>query len=122
VPILLSAPVSTSLPSSAGRGEPESRQGLVEQELAGGYRTPADGSNQSGVGLGVELRGEERSELELLRSTVAQLRSQLEHAHDSLRICRQRQHEACQALRRLDEARPWRRRRVRRALRARQLL
>jgi hypothetical protein len=71
---------------------------------------------------GVELRDEERSELELLRRTVAQLRSQLEHAHDSLRICRQRQQEASQALRQLDEVRPWRRRRVRRALRDRQLL
>jgi hypothetical protein len=71
---------------------------------------------------GVERRDEERSELELLRRTVAQLRSQLEHAHDSLRICRQRQQEASQALRQLDEVRPWRRRRVRRALRDRQLL
>jgi hypothetical protein len=71
---------------------------------------------------GVELRDEERSELEMLRSTVAQLRTQLDQAHDSLRTCRQRQQEASQALRLLDEARPWRRRRVRAALRDRQLL
>jgi chromosome segregation ATPase len=70
----------------------------------------------------VELRDEKRDELELLRSTVAQLRAQLDQAHDSLRTCRQRQQEASQALRQLDEARPWRRRRVRTALRARQLL
>jgi hypothetical protein len=71
---------------------------------------------------GVELRDEERSELELLRSAVAQLRVQLDQAHDSLRICRQRNQEASQALRQLDEAGPWRRRRVRTALRERQLL
>jgi septal ring factor EnvC (AmiA/AmiB activator) len=70
----------------------------------------------------VELRDEKRDELELLRSTVAQLRAQLDQAHDSLRTCRQRQQEASQALRQLDEARPWRRRRVRTVLRARQLL
>jgi hypothetical protein len=39
---------------------------------------------------GVELRDEERSELEILRSTVAQLRTQLDQAHHSLRTCRQR--------------------------------
>jgi hypothetical protein len=71
---------------------------------------------------GVELRDEERSELELLRSTVEQLRTQLDQAHDSLRTCRQRQHEASQALRQLDEAGPWRRRQVRKTLRDRQLL
>ena len=71
---------------------------------------------------GVELRDEERSELELLRSTVAQLRTQLDQAHDSLRTCRERQQEASQALRQLDEAGPWRRHRVRTALRERQLL
>jgi SMC interacting uncharacterized protein involved in chromosome segregation len=71
---------------------------------------------------GVELRDEERSELELLRSTVAQLRGQLDQAHDSLRSCRQRQQEASQALRQLDEAGPWRRRRLRKALRDRRLL
>jgi chromosome segregation ATPase len=71
---------------------------------------------------GVELRDEERSELEMLRTAVAQLRTQLDQAHDSLRTCRQRQQEASQALRLLDEARPWRRRRVRAALRDRQLL
>jgi hypothetical protein len=71
---------------------------------------------------GVELRDEERSELERLRGTVTQLRVQLEQAHDSLRICRQRQQDASEALRQLDEAGPWRRRRVRTALRDRQLL
>jgi hypothetical protein len=71
---------------------------------------------------GVELRDEERSELELLRRTVAQLRTQLDQAHESLRSCRQRQHDASEALRQLDEARPWQRRRVRSALRERQLL
>src|SRR5688572_32221151 len=71
---------------------------------------------------GVELRDEERSELELLRGTVAQLRTQLDQARDSLRTCRERQQDASQALRQLNEARPWRRRRVRRALRDRQLL
>jgi septal ring factor EnvC (AmiA/AmiB activator) len=70
----------------------------------------------------VELRDEERSELERLRGTVAQLRRQLHQAHDSLRMSRQRERDAGQALRQLDEARPWRRRRVRTALRNRQLL
>jgi chromosome segregation ATPase len=71
---------------------------------------------------GVELRDDERSELEHLRRTVAQLRTQLDQAHESLRSCRQRQHDASQALRELDEAGPWRRRRVRKALRERKLL
>jgi hypothetical protein len=71
---------------------------------------------------GVELRDEERSELELLRRTVAQLRRQLDQARDSLRTSRQRDQDASQARRQLDEARPWRRRRVRTALRDRQLL
>jgi chromosome segregation ATPase len=71
---------------------------------------------------GVELRDDQRSELELLRRTVAQLRTQLDQAHESLRSCRQRQHDASQALRELDEAGPWRRRRVRKALRERKLL
>jgi hypothetical protein len=71
---------------------------------------------------GVELRDEERSELELLRKTVAQLRTQLDQAHEWLRSCRQRQQEASEALRQLAEAGPWRRRRVRRALRERRLL
>lgn len=70
----------------------------------------------------VELRDEERSELELLRGTVAQLRRQLDQAHDSLRTSRQREQNANEALRQLDEARPWRRRRVRTGLRDRQLL
>jgi hypothetical protein len=71
---------------------------------------------------GVELRDEERSELEVLRGTVAQLRRQLAQANDSLRVSRQRERDARQALRQLDEAGPWRRRRVRTALRDRQLL
>jgi chromosome segregation ATPase len=71
---------------------------------------------------GVELRDEERSELERLRETVARLRTQLEQARDSLRISRRREQDLSQALRQLDEARPWQRRRVRTALRDRQLL
>jgi hypothetical protein len=71
---------------------------------------------------GVELRDDERSELELLRRTVAQLHTQLDQAHESLRSCRQRQQDTSQALRELDEAGLWRRRRVRKALRERQLL
>ena len=70
----------------------------------------------------VELRDEERSELERLREVLAQLRRQLELATDSLRVSRQRERDARQALRELDEAKPWRRRRVRTALRDRQLL
>jgi hypothetical protein len=71
---------------------------------------------------GVELRDQERSELELLRRTVVQLRTQLDQAHDSLRTCRERQQDVSQALRQLDEVKPWRRRRVQKALRDRQLL
>jgi hypothetical protein len=71
---------------------------------------------------GVELRDEERSELELLRSTVAQLRTQLDQANEGLRSCRQRHRDASQALGQLAEAKLWRRRRVRTALRERQLL
>jgi hypothetical protein len=71
---------------------------------------------------GVELRDEERSELELLRRTVAQLRTQLDQAHEELRSSRRRHRDASEALRQLAEARSWRRRRIRRALRARQLL
>jgi hypothetical protein len=71
---------------------------------------------------GVELRDEERSELELLRETVAGLRTELDQAHEALRGCRQRQQDVSQALEQLAEARPWQRRRVRRALRERRLL
>jgi septal ring factor EnvC (AmiA/AmiB activator) len=71
---------------------------------------------------GIELREEERSELERLRGTVAQLRRQLAETNDSLRLSRQRERDAREALRQLDEARPWRRRRVRTALRSRRLL
>jgi chromosome segregation ATPase len=70
----------------------------------------------------VELRDEERSELELLRGTVADLRAELDQAEHSLRTSRQRQHDLSQALRELDEAWPWRRHRVRAALRDSQLL
>jgi hypothetical protein len=71
---------------------------------------------------GVELRDEERSELERLRRTVAQLHTQLDQAHDSLRTCRERRQAVGEALKQLDEAGPWRRRRVRKALRDRRLL
>ena len=71
---------------------------------------------------GVDLRDEERAELEVLRQTVAHLRTQLDQAHEALRSCRQRQQDASHALRQLAEARPWRRRRVRTALQERQLL
>jgi hypothetical protein len=71
---------------------------------------------------GVELRDEERSELERLRGTVAELRGQLDQARDSLRMSRRREQDAREALRQLDEARVWQRRRVRTALRDRQLL
>ena len=71
---------------------------------------------------GVDLRDEERSELELLRRDVAQLRTKLDEAQETLRGCRQSKEEASQALRELAEAGPWRRRRVRAALRERHLL
>jgi chromosome segregation ATPase len=71
---------------------------------------------------GVELRDEERSELERLRGTVAQLRGQLDQARDSLRRSRRREQDLSQALRQLHDARPWQRRRVRTALRSRELL
>jgi chromosome segregation ATPase len=71
---------------------------------------------------GVELRDEERSELERLRGTVAQLRGQLDQARDSLRRSRRREQDLGRALRQLEEARPWQRRRVRTALRSRELL
>ncbi len=71
---------------------------------------------------GVELRDEERSELELLRRTVAQLRTELDQAEEALSSCRQRHQDVSEALRQLAEVRPWRRRRVRTELRDRQLL
>jgi hypothetical protein len=71
---------------------------------------------------GLELRDEERSELEPLREALSQLRRELELATESLRMSREREREAREALRELDEAGPWRRRRVRSALRARELL
>jgi hypothetical protein len=118
----LSAPDS-SPPSRRMRAPNRlSRQELVSQELTGEQRTAIDGSNRPAWDWGVELRDEERCELELLRGTVAELRARLDQAHDSLTTCRQRQREASQALRQLDEAGPWRRRQVRRALRDRRLL
>jgi uncharacterized coiled-coil DUF342 family protein len=71
---------------------------------------------------GVELRDEARSELELLHNTIAELRTQLDQAHESLRTCRQRQHDLSEALKQLDEASPWGRGRVLKELRDRQLL
>jgi hypothetical protein len=71
---------------------------------------------------GVELRDEERTELELLRETVTRLHSQLDQAHDSLRRSRRREEDASQTLRQLGEAKPWQQRRVRTALRNRELL
>jgi hypothetical protein len=70
----------------------------------------------------VELRDGEPSELELLRGTVAELRAQLDQAHDSLRMHRRREQDLNQALRQLDGAKPWQRRRLRTALRNRRLL
>jgi hypothetical protein len=70
----------------------------------------------------VELRDDKSSELELLRRTLAELRKELNQTHELLRVSRQRQRDAREALRQLDEARPWRRRRVRKGLRDRQLL
>jgi hypothetical protein len=71
---------------------------------------------------GVELRDEERYELEHLRGTVSQLRRQLDQVRDSLRVSRQREQDLSEALRQLDQARPWQRRRMRTALRNRRLL
>ena len=71
---------------------------------------------------GVELRDEERYELDHLRGTVSQLRRQLDQVRDSLRVSRQREQDLSQALRQLDQARPWQRRRMRTALRNRRLL
>jgi SMC interacting uncharacterized protein involved in chromosome segregation len=70
----------------------------------------------------VELRDEQHSELELLRRTVASLRGQLDQAHKSVKSWTQRHQETSQALRQLDQAGPLERRRLRRALRERQLL
>ena len=70
----------------------------------------------------VELRDESRSELELLRETVAELHSQLDVANDSLRTIKRREQDLSQALRELADAKPWQRRRVRAALRSRKLL
>jgi hypothetical protein len=117
-----SAPVSGSWPGSVGCAmawpcrSPSSRSAAADGEDRSMAQT------DQAWDWGVELRDEERSELELLRRTVAQLRTQLDQAHDSLKTCRQRQQDASQALRQLDEVRPWRRRRVRKALRDRQLL
>jgi hypothetical protein len=70
----------------------------------------------------VELRDAAPPELDRLRQTVSELRARLDAAHDSLRLSREREHEALQALTELDSAKPWERRRLRAALRERQLL
>jgi hypothetical protein len=100
----------------AGRASPSSRSRLAKGEA------PAMAQTNQAWDWGVELREDERSELELLRGTVAELRRQLDQAHNSLRSSTQREQDARQALRQLDEARPWQRRQVRTALRGRQLL
>jgi small-conductance mechanosensitive channel len=71
---------------------------------------------------GVELRDEERAELELLRATVAQLRTKLDQSQEALRSCERRHQEASDALRELAGARLRRRRRVLTSLRERRLL
>jgi hypothetical protein len=65
---------------------------------------------------GVELRDEERPELER-RGTVAELRKQLDQAHDSLRMSRRRERDATEAPSELDERRLWQRCWIRTALR-----
>ena len=69
----------------------------------------------------VELR-DTPPELDRLRQTVSELRARLDVAHDSLRLSREREREALQALTELDSAKPWERRRLRAALRERKLL
>jgi hypothetical protein len=108
--------IHPSLSEARGRLKP------VEQELAGEGRSTGMAQTNQAWDWGVELRDEERSELELLRETVAQLRRQLDRAHESLRSSRRRKQDASRALRELDEAKPWRRRRVRAGLRIRGLL
>jgi hypothetical protein len=71
---------------------------------------------------GVELRDDERDELELLRTTVAELRAELGRTDEALKICRHRHREASQGLTELAAASLWRRRGVLRALRERRLL
>jgi hypothetical protein len=71
---------------------------------------------------GVELRDEERDELELLRGTVAELRAELARTDEALKICRHRHREASEALSELALTGLWRRRRVLTALRERRLL
>jgi hypothetical protein len=71
---------------------------------------------------GVELRDDERDELELLRRTVAQLRAELNRTDEALKIWKHRHREASQALTELAAARLWRRRRVIGGLRERRLV
>jgi hypothetical protein len=97
-------------------------QELLSRSAAGEGEDRSMAHTDQAWDWGVELRDEERSELEVLRRTVAQLRTEVDQAHVALGISRQRHQEASQALRQLAEARPWRRRRVRTALRERQLL
>jgi hypothetical protein len=70
----------------------------------------------------VDLRDASPPELDRLRQTVSELHTRLDAAHDSLRLSREREREALQALTELDSAKPWERRRLRAALRERQLL
>ena len=83
---------------------------------------PAMAQTNQAWDWGVELRDEARYELEHLRGTVSELRRQLDQVRDSLRVSRQREQDLTQALRALDQARPWQRRRMRTALRNRRLL
>jgi transcription initiation factor TFIIIB Brf1 subunit/transcription initiation factor TFIIB len=71
---------------------------------------------------GVEFRDEERAELDQLRETVPELRTELDRIDEALKISRHRHRAASQALRELAEAKPWRRRRVLSGLRERRLL
>jgi hypothetical protein len=70
----------------------------------------------------VELREGAPPELDRLRQTVSELHARLDAARDSLRLSREREREALQALTELDSAKPWERRRLRAALRERKLL
>jgi hypothetical protein len=70
----------------------------------------------------VELRDAAPPELDRLRQTVSELHARLDAAHDSLRLSREREREALQALTELDSAKPWERRRLRTALRERKFV
>jgi hypothetical protein len=91
------------------------------QELAR-RKAPALAQTNQAWDRGVELRDEERSELERLGGTVAGLREQLDQARDSLRMSRRRERDATEALRERDEGRLWQRWRIRTVLRNRESL